>query len=66
MEWLSWVIVLNVKCDSLYLELTTARIAALICEKGKTMEPYKIVMAAIVAVLEITAVTVLTVGWFKA
>ena len=35
-------------------------------EKGKTMEPYKIVMLAIVLALEIPAVIILTVGWIKA
>lgn len=30
------------------------------------METYEIVMLAILAVLEIAAITVLTVGWFKA
>lgn len=34
-------------------------------EKGKTMEPYKIVMLAILAALEIPAAIILTVGWIK-
>ena len=35
-------------------------------EKGKTMEPYKIVMLAFLAVLEIPAAIILVVGWIKA
>ena len=35
-------------------------------EKGKTMEPYKIVMLAILLALEIPAAIILIVGWIKA
>lgn len=30
------------------------------------MEPYKIVMLTVLMVLEITAMVILTIGWFKA
>ena len=58
-----WMIIVAKATEDL---CESAKIVFVPAEKGKTMEPYKIVMLAIVLALEIPAAIILVAGWIKA